>query len=486
VNEIEDNLDMRVFQSGDFDAYLQNKWNSNMFTLERRRVKEKLARLGAVLAEGIEASGLKLVRHSSDEFPSFWNKKQVDRQWLFFSRDEVARTELTDIIDKKRTLADTLADPTPMYRHIFLGVSVSEDSLDMGIWMHHDAWVDRRNFVNLCGDETACGELLQMLRELPDHFELGIDTGDIASPSSFGTEEIASLSKSFDEDKAWMFLGARLPRDQVIVLGEDIFNAAAEIFETLVPVYRRIAWSPANDLISIESILAERNEDLKHSREELERERSEREARLREQKAAGAAMKEEIAERIRETAAWRSREIAVKRAHAAKAAAAAKEEDARARAEAMAAQWGLGGKKDAPVQTENAVTPKPAPAAKAEPSGGERSEDTSRRGKGGDKRFRSDKPRFQMPSRDKGKKISPNSYLVDHPRASAPATLGEFKVKDRIEVVRGFLKGRRGVIQEIDEKGWVKVGFGIVSSRLAPEDLRCLGSDGAHGARVSR
>ena len=482
MNEIEEQQKLQSFQPEDFDAYLPTKWNSNMYTLERRRVKEKLERLGTVLAEGFDAAGLNLVRHSSDEFPSFWNRKQVDRQWLFFSRDEAARAELTDIIDRERTLADTLADPTPMFRHIFLGVSVSEESLEMGIWMHHDAWVDRRNFLNLCADKGAGSDLIGLLAALPEHFELGIDTGDMGSPKDFDAETLQSLGQAFEEDKAWFFLGARLPKDQVLVLGADIFAEAAEIVRTLIPVYRRIAWSPANDLISIDSILAERSEALKQSREELDRERAEREARIREQHAAGAAMKEEIAERIRETAAWRSREIAAKRAQAMKAAAQAREEDARAKAEAMAAQWGLGGSKSE-AKTPQTPTDQASEKASAETTPRrsnaeprERSREFQGRSAGRDKGSRSDKPRFQMPSREKEKKVSPSRYVVDVPH-SAPATLGEFSVGTHIEVTRGFLKGRRGTIQEIDEKGWVKVGFGMVSSRLAPEELRCLGTD---------
>jgi hypothetical protein len=478
VSDQEEQLRMHSFQLEDFDAYLPNKWNSNMFTLERRRVKEKMERLGGVLAKELESLGLKLVMHASDEFPSFWNKKQVDRQWLFFSRDEAARAELTGIIDKERTLADTLADPTPMFRQIFLGVSVSEESLELGIWMHHDAWVDRRNFVSLCNDDEACKRLADLLHTLPDYFEFGIDTGEMAGPSAFNSDELKKFASAFNEEKCWLFLGARLPKDQVTVLGTDISSSAEDIFRTLAPVYQAIAWSSANDLISIDLIVAERNEALKQSREEFDRERAEREARVKEHKSAGAAIKEEIADRIRETAAWRMREIAAKRAHAMKVAAQAKEEDARARAEAMAAQWNLSSKKTEP-HTETSVLSKPSvderqpepPKIQAPGRDGTRDKFTDR-----ERTARSDKPRFQMPSREKEKRISKERYQVDLPR-TAPPSIGDLKFGDSIEVIRGFLKGRRGTIQEIDEKGWIKVGFGMVSSRLAPEDLRTLGSE---------
>ncbi len=485
MNDTEEQLKMNFFQSEDFDAYLPEKWNSNMFTLERRRVKEKLESLGIVLSEKTIAAGLSLVRHSSDEFPSFWNKKQVDRQWLFFSRDEAARAELTDIIDKERTLADTLADPTPMYRQIFLGMSMGEQFLEIGIWMHHDAWVDRRNFVNLCENEEALKMLADMLQGLPEHFEMGLDSGEIESPKHYNPDSIKKMAAVFDNEKSWFFLGARLPRDQVLVLGADLESLAADIFRILIPVYNCIAWSPSNDLISIESILAERNESLKTSREELDRERAEREAKIKESKAVGVAMKEEIAERIRETSAWRSREMAAKRAHAARMAAQHREDDARANAEAMAAKWGLGTKAvdkseedketpKVPVLQDKEVFQKPVLAQQKESfnSGQTPAREKSPSFTGG--REKTEKPQFRTSeryNRDRDKKITPHRYLVEMPHTTSEA-LGEFKCGDNIEVNRGFLKGRRGTIQEVDEKGWIKVAFGMLSSKVAPEDIR--------------
>ena len=55
---------------------------------------------------------------------------------------------------------------------------------------------------------------------------------------------------------------------------------------------------------------------------------------------------------------------------------------------------------------------------------------------------------------------------------------GEVAVGARVEVLRGFLKGRRGVVQDIDEKGQVKIAFGALSSRLALADVAALKPEG--------
>ena len=59
----------------DFDAYRPEKWNSNMFTLERRRVKSKLENLGEMLEQELESATLSLIMNLSDEFPSLWNNQ---------------------------------------------------------------------------------------------------------------------------------------------------------------------------------------------------------------------------------------------------------------------------------------------------------------------------------------------------------------------------------------------------------------------------
>ncbi len=445
----DEQLDINVFEAADFDAYLPNKWNSNMYTLERRRVKTKLEALGNQLVEELENAGLSLIMHSSDEFPSFWNKKRVDSQWLFFSRGEAAREELSALIDKERTLKDTLEDPTPLYRHLFLGVSVNETHLEIGLRLHHDAWVDRRNFLGLFAGEEPRGKLAGTIAELPEHYQLSTNDENLQSLEGFDMARLEALVNAFDTEKAWLFIGARLPRDQVLVLGGDISDTAREVFQCLIPVYRFIAWSPSNDAIAMDEVLRERNEALRQTREVLDRERAEREARLREQEAVGAAMKQEIADKIHETEVWRSREVAARRAAAARAASAARDDDARAKAEAMAAQL-FGPKTEKPDAEAN-------PRTEAKP----RTEDKAR-----------GKPRPRPRWEDRKPERTPKPVAPF--KAEPPKTVGDVSVGAFIEVTKGFLKGRWGKVQEIDEKGGLKVGFGVLSSRLELDEVMVI------------
>jgi hypothetical protein len=456
--------DFEQFLPEDFDAYLEEKWNSNMFTLPRRKVKDKLEAIGRILGNDLNQAGLSLIKNLSDEFPSLWNKKKVDTQWLFFSRDETAREKLTDLIDKERTLASTLADPTPRFRHIFLGMALNKDHLEIGLYLHHDAWVDRSNLINLLQEESKKSELIALLTHLPEHYEIVLGEALVASPTRFEETEINNLATGFDTEKGWLFMGARLPRDQVPVLGTEVVTTARQVFEFLVPLYRFFAWSPDNDGISLDTLVAQRNETLKARSEEFSREREARDAKQRQKEAEGLKLREEIAEKVRETQSWRQREMAARRAFAIRAANETKEEDARSRAEALAANWNLGGKKDVDK-----------PPAESAPT------DT----KATPQKSREQKPREQKPWKDerRGYKPAPTRSRPSAPAPKpftpspsvSPERAANIQVGDLVQVTKGFLQGRRGVVQEIDEKGAPRISFGSLASRLSVEELSGLG-----------
>jgi hypothetical protein len=169
------------FTIEDFDAYLPEKWSSNMFTLPRRKVRDRLEQLGRKLGEVFQSVDIELIPHLSDDHPSLWNNKKVDIQWLFFSRNETARKEITEIIDTERTLAATLADPTPLYRHIFIGVALDQHGIEVGVRLHFDAWVDRKNLLALISDAEKGDALANLIREgLGGDYLCGIsDDGEV-------------------------------------------------------------------------------------------------------------------------------------------------------------------------------------------------------------------------------------------------------------------------------------------------------------------
>jgi flagellar biosynthesis GTPase FlhF len=420
------------FTPDDFDAYLPEKWASNMYTLPRRKVKDKLESLGRELSAELERNELPLAMHLSDDHPSLWNNKKVSRQWLFFSRDEAARKKLIEVIDTERTLADTLADPTPLFRHAFLGVSVDEDYLEVGLRLHHDAWVDRRNLRELMEDEEGRRHFVDLCDSLPDHYEAGLVEVDLVPMRELDDERMRSISETFEQRRGWLFFGARLPRDQVVVLGPEVCETLVEAFGLLVPLYRFVAWSPHNDAITMDNLVARRQEAIRSAREQFAGERKQREERRAREESDRLRLRAELEERTRAEEDWRRRERAARRA-AAREAARREEEAAR-----------------------------DAEKSEATRSGSERYEK------------REDVRRESAPRRGS------QDRRGERPRVSAER-MAEIRVGDRVEVRSGFLAGRRGVVRDLDDKDGALVLFGSMSSRLDREELEGMGPDKDRG-----
>ena len=132
------------FTAADFDAYQPKKWKSNVFNRERLEVKQKLVALGRELQGTMLApDGSPLAVEPSVEHPALWNHKQVEAQHLWFSRNEGARKELDAIIDRGKSIASMIDDPSPQRNHLFLAVTLGEKALELSLKLHPDAPVDR-------------------------------------------------------------------------------------------------------------------------------------------------------------------------------------------------------------------------------------------------------------------------------------------------------------------------------------------------------
>src|SRR4051812_10783064 len=151
------------FTSADFDAYSQKKWKSNVFNRERLEVKQKLLAIGRELQGAlVAADGSPLAIDASVEYPALWNHKQVEAQHLFFSRNEGARKELDRIIDRQKSLASMIDDPTPLRNHVLMAVSLSHETLELSVKLHPDAKVDRQNLERKGEDHFEREKLLRL------------------------------------------------------------------------------------------------------------------------------------------------------------------------------------------------------------------------------------------------------------------------------------------------------------------------------------
>src|SRR5262249_32285496 len=241
-----------------FDAYQPKKWKSNVFNRERLEVKQKLTALGKELQGAMIApDGSPLAAELSVEHPALWNHKQVEAQHLYFSRNEGARKELDAIIDRGKSIASMIDDPSPQRNHLFLAATLSEASLELSLKLHPDARVDRENLERKCDDHFEREKLLNLLRALGDGFQAGI-APDLAPVAALDegkvVELLAQLGKPSPTPRLF-YVGRAIARAEALAAGGALVDEAKRTMQSLLPIYRFIAWSRDNDFVSIKETL---------------------------------------------------------------------------------------------------------------------------------------------------------------------------------------------------------------------------------------
>jgi transcription antitermination factor NusG len=249
------------FTDKDFDAYLQPKWQSNVFNRERLEVKQKLQGLGRALAGDLQAAdGSLLECEVSAEHPALWNKKQVRDQHLFFSRNKDARSELDGLISKKRTMASLIEDPSPLRNHIFLSVKIDQRGVELGLKLHSDAAVDRDNLSRMCQEFFTREKLLGLLNGLPGDYQVGIigDPAGATPAPELDDERLQALVETLPGANSWLAVWHDLPREDPRSRSEELVQLTRQRLTQLLPALHFIAWSRDNDYVSIRDTLKER------------------------------------------------------------------------------------------------------------------------------------------------------------------------------------------------------------------------------------
>jgi hypothetical protein len=261
------------FTVADFEAYSPKKWKSNVFNRERLEVKQKLLALGRELQGGLSsADESPLAVDASVEHPALWNHKQVEAQHLFFSRNEGARKELDRIIDREKSLASMIDDPTPLRNHVFLAVTLSQEALELSVKLHPDAKVDRQNLERKCEDHFEREKLLNLLQALDPSFQIGV------TPALLPVGEIddARLKEIVAQLGAvapamhlpgtphrLFYIGRTLRREEAIAAGPGIVELTRTTLASLLDVYRFIAWSRDNDFLSMREALQKEKQAIR-------------------------------------------------------------------------------------------------------------------------------------------------------------------------------------------------------------------------------
>jgi len=252
------------FSDSDFDAYLPEKWSSRMFTRQRMEVKQKLLSLEKTIS-GILGDALgDLSADVTTESPSVWNRNEVRDQWLYYVRNDEASRKLAPLVAKDRSLALDLMDPARHCQHAALALVIDQYGPEIGVYLHTNANVDRRNLAAMLKESYARERLADFLAGLPEDFIVH-NGGKTKTACQVKADSTSILLAEQDEGgDGWLKLVTRLDRDAPEVRSPDLAEAVAgRLREYLLPLYRLFAWSDDNDHLGLKKEIAEQKKERK-------------------------------------------------------------------------------------------------------------------------------------------------------------------------------------------------------------------------------
>ena len=241
------------FTGADFDAYEQQKWQSNKFNLERLQVKEKLAEVGRQIADSLHAKHeLQLETELSVEHPALWNQHSVRSQYVAFGRDAVARADIEGLLSKQRSMSAMLANASRLGDHVLIWLHIDNCSLEIALRLPATASVDRDNLRRRSAEFFQRERLLSMIDDCADSFEIGFDGEAMQAVRTVGDEDLQRLLGALAQSDHSLVIRRTYTKDEAISAAADFVDHAAEQIGYLVPIWRYIAWAPDNDHLQIE------------------------------------------------------------------------------------------------------------------------------------------------------------------------------------------------------------------------------------------
>ena len=427
-----------------FEYFSEPKSRSNVWSRQRLDIKQKLEAFAKSFYESFDIEEYGLEVTASDHYPSLWNRKCVDRQWIFFSKGKEARKVVEEIIDTDKTLRATITDPTPYFKNVFLALDLSSEAISLAVYLHWKAWVDRDNFLARMNAAGEREQWLEFVRSLPDEYVVKADGADPVAAVDMNEQNLSTCIDAFRSNEKFLSTGLFVPRDKSLELGEDLWDVLKVAFMLLIPVYELMAWSPENDFISMSDKRRELEEKRKSVADQFEKERE----------AFKAQKQKDKLEQIR-----RHKELVEKR-------------------------------KDLREQLERQPPPRPRPEPERQPPLQPRPEPEPEPEKDKDKERKQRPPRPDYPPGPKERRpLQPGRTArlkpaVDDRKAEAlpqmpeagPGTgdageTAQFKYGDRVRIMDGAFKGKWGIVQEIDGRGKVKVILGSMVARLSTAEV---------------
>ncbi len=412
-------------------CYREPKSRSNVYSRTRLEVKEWLLALSPPILERLRSQGHTLDVLASDHHPSLWNRKVVDRQWIFFSRGREQMASLQRIVDRERSLAATLADPTPYFKSSFMSIALGGDGFEAAIKLNWRAWVDRDNFLARMADPQERESLLAALGGLPEEYIFGLVDGPCRAVGDVDDAFFDEVLASFESTQGMLSVGLPVDPQRCVDLGPDLAEVVSVAFLLLAPLFSFVHWTEEEDYISLpereQAIDLERQAVSEKHRAETEAFESKKRERHEEQQRR---FEDELA---------RKKDQQVYRERMRRIVVSSMARDVPRDPEAIVL-----------TPVEAAVAPRPTPDPRPAPAPVAENEPRQ-----------ADRPRpFDPTPRPRRR------------QQTVRAVPFEVHVGARVEISSGVLKGKWGIVQQLDRHGQAKIVLGSMVARVPVDQLR--------------
>ncbi len=237
------------FVATDFLAFERHKWSDPDANGERLRVKRKLHRIGESLRHAVKQAGEDLVLRTSIHNPYVYNGNRVDSLWLYLSPSDKAKKTLRDLLG-----VEFASDTDASYVHVNLRLAIDFDGIELGLRVHERAWWDTQNAKGKASTREGAEEFARVLNEVKGGYALMLHDWKKRYPcGSLKWDDLFEFFRYFEAGRHRIHVTRSIAKDDPVLRDPSFLATVAAEFQSMVPLYRFLLWSPENNHLGMRS-----------------------------------------------------------------------------------------------------------------------------------------------------------------------------------------------------------------------------------------
>lgn len=233
-----------TFSSRSFQLFAPDLQRDPIHNAARLEIRRKLDAFGKRLGKHLAADDLAFASRASLHHPYRFNAYKVQSQFVYLSRAPKERKHLKSILG-----VELGKDLDQNYVHVNLALQIEHDGLTLALRIHQNAWWDGENFKRQAKTDAGRATLCEAIRPAAG-FGLRIhDHKSVAACESMEPDVLKEKLGYYTPGEQWLHVEKVVPKNDAWITEPGLEGRATEAFESLVPLYRAIRWTPENNFL---------------------------------------------------------------------------------------------------------------------------------------------------------------------------------------------------------------------------------------------